>query len=395
VVPSHRDHADADVAVVLDRIRGQSARQRPNVRRLAAFAAVHGCPTATVAFAAGVDSNRALAGTSLETPFGQSGFAIGRGIAFEKLLRRDDHAELRRVLTEGLGVDFSRARIESLREGYQPNWAGLTMRASVTRDRLTEIARMPRDLIVLDGAVLAGDVGGIPAFFEADEMAIGVHNEVVVGEEKSWPIVDGRATDEEALGAALDQQATYIWLGRQTLDRSGVDPERLSSNAVLINPRNTGLTPVVHRQNVEGRVRRIERLLHAVPQVADIAASVPGRVTFDQVADTSLSEQQRFNAFADVSETLGRVYEPGACLSSCGFARACRQCAFAAGDPAVVGSPVTTALPGIEDLGRVAKLSRGAPAEAGEAAVATPIARAGRLYDEAVPLPMPRVRRPA
>ena len=328
-------------------------------------------------------------------PFGQSGFAIGRGIAFERLLRRDDHAELRRVLTEGLGVDFSRARIESLREGYQPNRAGLTVRASVTRDRLAEIAGTPAELVVLDGAVLAGDVGGIPAFFEADEMAIGVNSEIVVGEEKSWPIVDGRATDEEALGAAHDQQATYIWLGRQTLDRAGVDPGRLSSNAVLINPRNTGLTPVVHHQNVEGRVRRIERFLHAVPHVADIAASVPQGVTFDDVADTSLSEQQRFDAFADVSETLGRVYEPGACLSSCGFARACRQCAFAAGDPAVAGSHVVRALPGVQDLGRVAQLSRGAAPEAAETAAAAPIGRAGRLYDEAVALPMPRIRRGA
>ena len=65
-----------------------------------------------------------FAGTALEMPFGQSPFAIGRGIAFENLLRQHGHAELRRVLTEGLGVDFSRAAIENLREGYQPNRSG-------------------------------------------------------------------------------------------------------------------------------------------------------------------------------------------------------------------------------------------------------------------------------
>jgi hypothetical protein len=89
------------------------------------------------------------------------------------------------------------------------------------------------------------------------------------------------------------------------------------------------------------------------------------------------------------------VYEPASCLSSCGFAGACRQCAFTAADPAIAGGQVAQALPGLMNLDRVAELSHGAPASVAEAAVAAPIARAGRLYDEAVPLPMPRVRRPA
>jgi hypothetical protein len=392
---SHRQHPDAGVDAALARIRGRAPTIRPNVRRLAAFAAVHACPTAAVAFAARIDSNRALAGTSLEVPFGQSSFAIGRGVAFEALLRRHGHAELRRVLSEGLGVDFAHAAVENLREGYQPNRTGLTMRSAVTRSRMAEIIAAPDSLVVLDGAVLRGEVGGLPAFFEADEVAIGVHGQIRVGEEKSWPIVDGRATDEDALGAALDQEAVYIWLGRQTLDKAGIDPHRLSGDALLITPRNTGLTPVLHHKKIEDRVRRIERLLDAVPKVTDIAASIPAAVTFDQVADTTLPEQQRSDAFANVCDTLGRAYEPGTCLSSCGFAWACRQSAFTAGDPAIAGGPAARALPGVLNLGRVGELSHGAPASVAEAAVAGPIAQAGRLYDEAVPLPMPHIRRPA
>ncbi|RFZ47398.1 hypothetical protein MSS4_03396 [Mycobacterium marinum] len=328
-------------------------------------------------------------------PFGQSPFAIGRGVGFESFLRRHGHAELRRVLTEGLGVDFSNAGIENLREGYQPNRTGLALRASVTRSRLAEIIANPDELVVLDGAVLRGDIGGLTAYFEADEMAIGVHGQIVPGEEKSWPIVDGRATDERALGAALDQAALYTLLGRQTLDRDGIDPGWLSGAAALINPRNTGLTAILHRQNVEPRVRRIERLLETVPRVADIASSVPATVTFDEVADQTLDAQQRIDAFVAVSDEVGRVYEPASCLSSCGLAGACRQCAFTAADPAIAGGHVAQALPGLVNLDRVAELSYGAPASVAEAAVAAPIARAGRLYDEVVPLPMPRVRRPA
>src|SRR5215831_10024744 len=271
----------------LARVRGRARTMRPNIRRLAAFASVHSCPTAAVAFAARIDSNHVLAGTTMQVPYGQSPFAIGRGVAFEALLRQHGHAELRRVLSDGLEVDFSLAAIENLREGYQPNREGLLLRASVTRSRMAEITSAPDEPVVLDGAVLRADVGGLPAFFEADEMAIGVNGEIIVGENKSWPVVDGRPTDEDALGAALDQAATYILLGRQTLDRAGVDPESVSSQAVLVTPRNTGLAPVLHRQEVGSRIRRVERLLSAVPDVNDIAASIPASVTFGQIADSS------------------------------------------------------------------------------------------------------------
>jgi hypothetical protein len=355
---------------------------RPNVRRLAAFASVHSCPTAAVSFAARIDTNRVLAQTGAEMPFGQSPFAIGRGVAFENVLRRHGHAELRRVLTEGLGTDFTLAAIENLREGYPPNLTGLALRANVTRTRMAEISAGPLDPVVLDGAVLRADIGGLPAYFEADEMAIGVAGEILVGENKSWPVVDGKPTDEDALGAALDQAATYNLLGRRTLEAAGVDPACMSDSVVLVTPRNTGLTPSLHRQDVSSRVRRVERLLSAVPDVRDIAASIPSAVTFDTAADTTLSESQRLDAFDEAADDLGRVYEPAACLSSCGFAWACRRSLFGAADPAVVGGAAARALPGIATLSRVAELGRGAPASPAESAASVPIARAGRLYDE-------------
>ena len=376
---------DPAAATALARVRGQAPEIRANVRRLAAFASVHSCPTAAVAFAARIDTNRVLAGTSMEMPFGQSPFAIGRGVAFEALLRRHGHAELRRVLTAGLDTDFTFAAIENLREGYPPNRTGLRMRATVTQTRMAEIAGGPPEPVVLDGAVLEADVGGLPAFFEADEMAIGVGGQIIVGENKSWPVVDGKPTDEDALGAALDQAATYVLLGRQTLERSGVDPACMSDSVVLVTPRNTGLAPSLHRQDVASRIRRIQRLLSAVPDVQETAAATPASVTFGVVADTTRPEGVRLAAFGDVTDVLGRVYEPASCLTSCGFAWACRQRLFADADPAVVGGAVARALPGIASLSRVAELGQGAPASAVEAPAAVPVARAGRLYDEVIP----------
>lgn len=377
--PGQRDPA---AATALDRVRGRAPEIRANVRRLAAFANVHACPTAAVAFAARIDTNRVLAGTSMEMPYGQSPFAIGRGVAFEALLRRHGHAELRRVLTEGLSTDFTYAGIENLREGYPPNRAGLQMRATVTQTRMAEIADGPAEPVVLDGAVLKADIGGLPAFFEADEMAIGVGGQILVGENKSWPVVDGKPTDEDALGAALDQAATYVLLGRRTLERAGVDPACMSDSVVLVTPRNTGLAPSLHRQDVSSRIRRIQRLLTAVPDVQETAASTPASVTFDVVADTTRPESVRLDAFRNVTDELERVYDPANCLTSCGFAWACRRQLFTEADPAVVGGPVARALPGITSLSRVAELGRGAPPSPAEEPAAVPLARAGRLYGE-------------
>ena len=341
------------------------------------FANVHSCPTAAVAFAARIDTSRALAGTSMEMPFGQSPFAIGRGVAFEALLRRHGHAELRRVLTEGLATDFSFAAIENLREGYQPNRAGLRMRATVTQTRMAEIADGPPEPVVLDGAVLHADIGGLPAFFEADEMAIGVGGQIIVGENKSWPVVDGKPTDEDALGAALDQAATYVLLGWQTLQQAGVDPACISDSVVLVTPRNTGLAPSLHRQDVASRIRRIERLLSAVPDVQETAAATPASVTFDAVADQTLPEAVRLDAFGR-SPTCSGGSRAASCLTSCGFAWACRQRLFADSDPGLVGGLVARALPGIASLSRVAELGQGAPASPAEEPAAVPLARAGR-----------------
>lgn len=385
----------ASDTTALATVRGRAPETSPNVRRLAAFANVHNCPTASLAFVARVDSSRVFAESRLAMPFGQSPFAIGRGVAFENLLRQHGHAELRRVLTEGLGVDFALAPVENLRQGYQPNRTGLTIRASVTKNRMREIVAGPSRPIVLDGAVLRAEVGGVTAFFEADEMAIGVGGKILVGENKSWPVVDGRPTDEDALGSALDQAATYVLLGRRTLASVGVDPDQVSGDVVIVTPRNTGLSPVLHRQNVDGRIRRIERLLAAVPAVSDITEDLPAGLSFDSVADTSADDDARLDAFAEITDKVGSAYEPASCLTSCGFAWACRECAFGGGDPAIAGGSVARALPGVVTLGRVNELGHGAPPSAAEAPAAGPIARAGRLYDEAVPVSAPKRRRSA
>jgi|SRR5581483_11140849 len=367
----------------LERIRGTKKPTRPSVQRLAAFANVHRCPTATVAFAAGVDTNRLFGQSPYQMPFGQSPFAIGRGLGFEGLLRAQGHAELRRVLGEGLGADFTTAGVHNLRDGYTPDLNGLKLKAKTTKGHLITIAGTGGQ-VVIDGAVLRANVGGIDSYLEADEVAIGVNGQIVVGENKSWPIVDGRPTDPDAFGSALDQAATYILLTRRTLEAAGLDPNIVSGEAILITPTNTGLTPTLHRQDVEVRVRRARRLLDQVPHVDDIAAGVGAAVTFKQVGDTTLDADRRLHAFEKATSTIGRLYDPGSCLASCGFAWACRTCAYGQGDPAIAGATIVRAAPGITNLARIADLAAGATPNGDEALAAPTLERAGRLFDDAL-----------
>jgi hypothetical protein len=113
------------------------------------------------------------------------------------------------------------------------------------------------------------------------------------------------------------------------------------------------------------------------------------------IADTTRPETVRLDAFSDVTGELGRVYDPANCLTSCGFAWACRRQLFTEADPAVVGGPVARALPGIASLSRVAELGRGAPPSPAEEPAAAPLARAGRLYNEVIAAPDRAPRRTA
>jgi hypothetical protein len=267
-------------------------------------------------------------------------------------------------------------------------------REAETRRHLVEIALQPPQLVVLDGAVLATDVGGMTSYFEADEVAIGIGGEILIGENKSWPVVDGRPTDDDALGAALDQAATYVLLTRRTLEAEGCDPSIVSGRAAVVTPKNTGLQPTLHHEDIEGRVRRIARLLDSVPSVDDVAVTVPDGLTFASVIDKDRPEGERLASFEEIADHVGRDYEPGACLASCGFAWACRQHAYAKSETSLLGANAVHALGGVHRLPRVADLGAGDSPVGDETLVAPMLERAGRLFDAAVAAPTRR-KRPA
>jgi hypothetical protein len=110
--------ASAHLEQRLEEIRGRAPRRSPTVWALAAYAQHTDCRLATLGFAAGGNFDRLLVGTRLGMPFGQSPYAIARGLAFENLLGADHHAATLELLRGLLHLPASGARVANLREGY-------------------------------------------------------------------------------------------------------------------------------------------------------------------------------------------------------------------------------------------------------------------------------------
>jgi hypothetical protein len=367
----------------LEEVRGTAPRRSPTVRALAAYAQHTACNLATLGFTAGVDFDRLLVGTPFQAPFGQSPFAIQRGLAFEKMLRANDYALTLALLRGLLALPASGARVANLRQGYPTRPDRMPSRARDTTALLRAIVQGEPDAPhLIDGAVLTTLVGGTTAYFEADALAACAAGLLRVAEVKSFPRVDDRV-DPDKLGEALDQVAFYIHLVRALIAQLGGDPQRLvPDRALLITPRNTGLTPTLSEQRVEARVGRARRLLDAIPTAADVAASVPRGVSFGPVADPTAPTRQRLEVLHDLADRVGTAYEPH-CLSTCGNARFCRSRAFKDGSPCLSGPAALRLLPNVATLGRADELTHGAAPALEEAPAAALLERAGRLYDAA------------
>jgi hypothetical protein len=367
----------------LEEIRAGAPRRSPTVRALAAYADHTDCNLATLAFAACVDLDHVLAETRLEPPFGQSPFAFRRGLIFEQILRDKNYAALINLLRTEMGFPLTDVRIVNLRDGYPRTKAGMFLRAQETRAQLKRIIKgHPAAPNLIDGAVLRTSIGGRMAFFEADALATRSAGQLHGAEVKSFPKVDDRI-DSDKLAAALDQDAVYVLLVREEILRLGGDPNQLLSDlALLITPKNVNMTPTLSKKWIGSRIARVEKLLAAVPHVAEVAAATPVGLSFGPAADTGLAEKPRLASLHVLADTVGTAFKES-CLTTCGNALFCRERAFRQGSPCLVGPAGTRLLPGVPSLDRAANLSRGAPAASPEEEpVAERLERAGRLYDE-------------
>jgi hypothetical protein len=389
--------SNQSVGARLEALRGRAPGRSPTVRNLAQYAANARCGLATLGFAARVDFDRLLVGTPYSVPFGQSPFALARGTQFEQRLRRDDYAPLRALFEETMGLEL--ARILNLREKSW-NQKGMAARAERTAVAMREIVRRTASAPqLLDGAVLTRKVAGEDAYFEADAVAIHVDGSLRAGEVKSFPTVDGRA-DPEKVGAAMAQVAIYVSLLQDLVAATGGDPTTVSTKAILITPKNTGLQPTLTVKEIAGDVRRARRILDTAPDARDLLSALPADLpSFAAVAGVDgegkatpdVDPSRRVEAALVLAEKVGTRFGPE-CLSSCGMSRLCRERAQACGDPARLGPAITRVLPKVASLDRVLSLADGEPANDDERPVAEQLIRVARLRRAFVPSAAPAAR---
>jgi hypothetical protein len=255
----------------------------------------------------------------------------------------------------------------------------MLLRADETRHLIGRILRGERDAPnLIDGAVLTATIGGARAYFEADALAARFDGPIYAGEVKSFPVVDGRP-EPDKLGPALDQVAVYILLTQGVVASLGGDPDQaVSTNAMLIAPRNVSLTPTLEVQDVAARVRRVDMLLRRPLPVVEMAGALPTGA-FGDIADVASAPALRLDHLDSLVDTVGHRYTSG-CLSTCGLARYCRARSVASGAPVIGGEQLVRLLPGVGSLPRAAELAAGAPPTPAEAPVAAQLARAQRLY---------------
>jgi len=376
-------HSDPDtthgpVEAALAAFRAGVPLKAPNARNLAATIENPGCTARRVLDAAGVDKAALASRLGTPLPEEQSVFAINRGTRFEADVKAHDYAALVDLL-RGEGFRVGTVRVLPLRDLYPIHAHGpdvaLRARAIATREAIVGMAAGDTEAPnLIDGGAIRWDYGGAVARLETDGIAWRLGGQIHVVEVKSFPIVDGRG-DPEKVGAAAWQASVYVAAIADLLGAAGLDTDLVSTDVLLVCPRNTSLVPMMVRVDVARQVRALRRLLAGRLSIGAVLGGLGPDMTLDT---TGLADAAAARHLADVLDRLGTNYLP-ACLATCPLAYHCRDHARAMGHPSSLGADVRASLAGVASLPRVVALADGAPPDRSEAEAATVLVRARRL----------------
>jgi hypothetical protein len=339
---------------ILDRLRGTGPARRHNARTIAALTANPGCSRRAVLDAAGVDKPKLAERVGHPAPFGQSGFALSRGNAFEAQLKASSGAALRTLLASVLGADVPVAFADL---GADDD-ATLSARLARTRALLAG-----DEAALVDHPLLSLDIAGRTVYLEPDLVAARVGGRFHVVEIKSFAIVDGQA-DSAKVSAAAVQAAVYVLALRRLLG-----DDLVSHDVVLVCPENFAFRPTAVVLDVRKQLGTLARQLRRLARVTDLVASLPPDLTVDPELPP-----------ARLAAAVGRLaarYAPE-CLSTCELSYFCRD--EAAGSTAVLGRPVREALGGVASVDEVLALAAGTrDPEPGQEEAAALLRAAARL----------------
>jgi hypothetical protein len=328
-------------------LRGDAPQRSLDARALAALAANPGCSRRAVLDAAGVDKAALATRLGHPAPFGQSPFAISRGLGFERRVKADGCTELLELLRAELPLPepFGQADDDAPVE-YAELVTDHTLpagRVASTRAALLKASARPGVWTVLDHPLLRLEVAGSVAHLEPDLVVVRPDGRWTVVEIKSFPILDGGA-DPAKVGAAARQVAVYVLALRETAAAlAGVAAERdpyarpeglagaPDSTAVLVCPKDFSNRPAVASVDVRKPMAVTRRQLDRLTRVEQLLDALPPGADFDPArADKEL---------LTTVGALDAVYSPD-CLAACELSFHCREEARCEGSVETLGRGV-------------------------------------------------------
>ncbi|MFJ9608144.1 hypothetical protein ACIRS1_17565 [Kitasatospora sp. NPDC101176] len=329
-VPSS-GHAEP-LAQRLAELRGPAPQRSLNARSLAALAANPGCHRRAVLDAAGVDKSALAARLGRPAPFGQSPFAISRGVIFEARLKADDYAALLEPLRARLGVPVDGGGAPLLVPDLLHR-SGPAVRADRTAEALARAAAEPEAWTLLDHPMLRLDVAGGTAYLEPD--AVVVHGgRCTVVEIKSFPVLDGGA-DPAKVGAAARQAAVYVLAlqhaaaaraGRPLAEDSYTEqalPGSPRSSVLLVCPKDFGNRPTAVAVDVRRELATTRRQLSRLTGIGRLLAELPAGADFDLATREDGDPARSAEELTASVEAVPAAYSPD-CLSTCELGFHCR-----------------------------------------------------------------------
>ncbi|MQS12344.1 hypothetical protein F7Q99_08590 [Streptomyces kaniharaensis] len=325
-----RAHSEP-LAQRLAELRGPAPQRSLNARSLAALAANPGCHRRAVLDAAGVDKSALASRLGHPAPFGQSPFAIARGVIFESRLKADGYAALLEPLRRHLGVpadgDAPLVVPDLLRR------SGPAVRADRTAEALAAAAADPDAWTLLDHPLLRLDVAGSTAYLEPD--AVVVHGgRCTVVEIKSFPVLDGSA-DPAKVGAAARQAAVYVLalqhaaaaLAGEALAPDPYTEQRLPGSprlsVLLVCPKDFSNRPTAVAVDVRRELATTRRQLSRMTGIGRLLDALPAGAGFDLAVDEDGGPTRSAEELAASVEAVPAAYSPD-CLSTCELGFHCR-----------------------------------------------------------------------
>ncbi|WP_052433416.1 hypothetical protein [Streptacidiphilus carbonis] len=373
-------------------LRGDAPQRSLDARALAALAANPGCGRRAVLDAAGVDKADLATRLGNPAPFGQSPFAISRGLGFERKVKADGCTVLLDLLRKELRLPEDSAPVEFAELVGDPKLpAG---RVASARAALAAAAARPGVWTVLDQPLLRLEVAGSAAHLEPDLVVVRPDGRWTVVEIKSFPILDGGA-DAAKVGAAARQAAVYVLALRETAaELAGVEPSRdpyqepgglagsPDSTALLVCPKDFGNQPAAAAVDVRKPMAVTRRQLDRLTGVEQLLDPLPPDAGFGQ----DRSDGQLTAAVG----ALAAVYSPD-CLSACELGFHCRAEARCAGSVETLGRGVRGELGSFATIDRALAAAAAPPQGAaapgqddGDAESALRLSRAAALRAEAL-----------